>query len=330
MGTEAAGTYTPDSPDDDPDPTKTGTPDPEYTAQRTRTSDPPAHKTQDRTYNGGIGKPQEIKAKGPGMAQALERQEEELISQMGEIRELQNQRKTQQTPPTPPRPLTPPPRIALMTETRPGQTKFDVLSEIEETFSGYLGTIDDDWVDQIYWIITENEPNDWQLKNWLNSNLDDDSMLEELTDIWEKVWNQSMTKEPWMEFEPEDILEPEEPRTPVFMSGMRLGGTVRLTAMTKDDSPKTQIKEVCSYCEKPDHRMDECPDWLKILNLGLDKPKDHLPTTIKVAMEPCEVCGDKGHTEAKCRAMGLDLDLESDKEELPKGNTIVRAMRVGN
>ncbi|KAL7265816.1 hypothetical protein RUND412_011657, partial [Rhizina undulata] len=265
-----------------------------------------------------------------GMAQALERQRDELITQMDEIRNLRDQRKPQQSPPTPSRPLTLPPRIALMTETRLGQPEFDVLHKIEETVCQYLGTIDDDLVDQIYWIITENEPNDWQLKNWLDMNVNDDSMLEELTDIWEKVWNQSMAKEPWMEFEPEDIPEPEEPRTPVFMSGIRLGGTVRLAAMTKDGSPKTQIKEVCSYCEKPDHCMDKCPDWLKILNLGLDKPKDHLPTTIKVAMEPCEVCGDEGHTEVKCRAMGLDSDSESDKEELPKGNTIVRAMRVGN
>ncbi|KAL7265793.1 hypothetical protein RUND412_011679, partial [Rhizina undulata] len=52
-----------------------------------------------------------------------------------------------------------------------------------------------------------------------------------------------MAKEPWTEFEPEDIPEPEEPQTPAFMSGMRLGGIVKLTAMTKDNSPKTQIKE---------------------------------------------------------------------------------------
>ncbi|KAL7265880.1 hypothetical protein RUND412_011593 [Rhizina undulata] len=196
-----------------------------------------------------------------------------------------------------------------MTETRSGQTEFDVLHEIEETF--------------------QNEPNDWQLRNWIDMNVNDDSMLEELTDIWEKT----LAKEPWMEFEPEDIPEPEEPQMSVFMSGMRLGRTVRLAAMMKDDSPKTQIKEVCSYCEKPDHRMYECPNWLKDLDLGLDKPKEHLPTTIKVAMvtmEPCEVCGDNNHTEAKCRAMGYNLDSESDKEELPKKNTIIRAMRVGN
>ncbi|KAL7265876.1 hypothetical protein RUND412_011595 [Rhizina undulata] len=193
----------------------------------------------------------------------------------------------QQTPPTPSRPLTPPPRIALMTETRSGQTEFDILHKIEETFhhSG-IGLI-----------------------------------------------NQTLAKEPWMEFELEDIPEPEKLRAPVFMSGMRLGGTVRLAAMTKDDSPKTQIKEVCSYCEKSDHRMYKCPDWLKDLNLGLDKPKEHLPTTIKVAtvtMEPCEVCEDNDHTKAKSRAMGYNSDSESDKEKLPKGNTIVRTMRVGN
>ncbi|KAL7265877.1 hypothetical protein RUND412_011596 [Rhizina undulata] len=44
MGTKAPGTCTPDSLDKDPDPTKTGTP--EFTVQRTRTSDPNKYKTQ--------------------------------------------------------------------------------------------------------------------------------------------------------------------------------------------------------------------------------------------------------------------------------------------
>ncbi|KAL7265904.1 hypothetical protein RUND412_011566 [Rhizina undulata] len=195
----------------------------------------------------------------------------------------------------------------------------------------YLGTIDDNLVDQIYWIITENKPNNWQLRNWIDGNVDDDTMLgEEITDIWEKGWNQTMAKEPWMKFKPEDIPEHEEPQTPVFMSGMKLGGTVQIATMTKDTSEKTQLKEACSYCKKTDHCMYKCPDWLKNLDVSLDKLKEHLSTTIKVATEPCEVCGDNDHTEAKCRAMGYNSDLDSDKEELPKGNTIIRATRVGN
>ncbi|KAL7265919.1 hypothetical protein RUND412_011551, partial [Rhizina undulata] len=66
MGTKDPGTCTPNYPYNDLDPTKTGTPDPEYTTQRTRTYDPNAHKTQDQTYNGGVGKPQETKTKYNG------------------------------------------------------------------------------------------------------------------------------------------------------------------------------------------------------------------------------------------------------------------------
>ncbi|KAL7265788.1 hypothetical protein RUND412_011685, partial [Rhizina undulata] len=61
----------------------------------------------------------------------------------------------------------------------------------------------------------------------------------------------------------------------------------------------------------------------------LDKPKEHLPMTIKAVTEPYEVCGDKDHTEAKCRAMGYSSDSELNEEELPKTNTIIRAIRVG-
>ncbi|KAL7265953.1 hypothetical protein RUND412_011518, partial [Rhizina undulata] len=135
-----------------------------------------------------------------------------------------------------------------------------------------------------------------------------------------------------MEVEPEESKEAEESVEPLFISGMRLGGIVRLITMTKDKLTKTQLKEVCSYFKKPNHCMYQCLDWLKNLDFGLDKPKNHLPTTIKVTtatIEPCKVCGDEDHTKAKCRAIGYSLDVESDKEELPKENTMIRAMRVG-
>ncbi|KAL7266386.1 hypothetical protein RUND412_011070 [Rhizina undulata] len=289
------------------------------------------------------------------MAKALERQHDELIMQMEEIRELRNKRKMQKTPPTPPRLSTPPPKIALMTEARLGLAKFDAIEEVKKILWNYLGTDNHDLTNQVVLIMRDNEPNDWiaieELINLINvpfTNKDMIQMLcEDLKCIWEKVRNQTMAKEPQIEFEPEDVIEPEKPVMLAFMSGMRLGVTVRLATMTKHKLAKTQLKEVCSYCEKPDYCMYECLDWLKNLDLGLDKPKKHLPTMIKVAAEPsdkpkehlptttkavtepCEVCDDKDHTEAKCRAMGYSLDSELDKEELLKTNTIIRAMRIG-